>query len=35
MENKNIIDNELTKGAVKARVIAAEVLNRVRGNIGY
>jgi len=35
MENKNIIDNELTKGAVKAKVIATEVLNRVRGNIGY
>ena len=35
MENKNIIDNELKKGAVKAKVIATEVLNRVRGNIGY
>lgn len=35
MENKNIIDNELSRGALKAKVIATEVLNRVRGNIGY
>ena len=35
MENKAIIDEELKKGAVKARVIAKEVLARVRKNIGY
>ena len=35
MENKDIIDKELQKGAEKARVIASEVLNRVRKNIGY
>jgi tryptophanyl-tRNA synthetase len=35
MDNKAIIDEELEKGAVKARVIAKEVLARVRKNIGY
>jgi tryptophanyl-tRNA synthetase len=35
MDNKAIIDAELEKGAVKARVIAKEVLARVRKNIGY
>jgi len=35
MENKDIIDKELAKGAEKARVIAQEVLQRVRQNIGY
>jgi len=35
MENKEIIDQALEKGAVKARVIAKEVLQRVRKNIGY
>ena len=35
MENKNILDNELAKGAVRAKVIATEVLNRVRGKVGY
>ena len=35
MENKTISDGELEKGAVKARVIAKEVLARVRKNIGY
>jgi len=35
MENKEIIDKELEKGAVKARLIAKEVLARVRKNIGY
>lgn len=35
MENKALIDEELEKGAVKARVIAKEVLARVRKNIGY
>ena len=34
-KNKNIIDTELAKGAQKARVLANEVLNRVRENIGY
>jgi len=35
MENKAIIDAELEKGAAKAKVIAKEVLQRVRKNIGY
>lgn len=35
MDNKEILDSELLKGAKKARVIAREVLNRVRKNIGY
>ena len=35
MENKEIIDVALEKGAVKARAIAKEVLQRVRKNIGY
>jgi len=35
MENKEIIDTALEKGAVKARLIAKEVLQRVRKNIGY
>ena len=35
MENKDIIEKELQKGAEKARVIAREVLTRVRTNIGY
>ena len=35
MENKEILDAELSKGAEKARVIAREVLARVRKNIGY
>ena len=35
MANTTIIDKELEKGAVKARVIAKEVLSRVRKNIGY
>jgi tryptophanyl-tRNA synthetase len=35
MENKEIIDVALEKGAKKARVIASSVLQRVRANIGY
>jgi len=35
MENKVIIDIALEKGAVKARIIAKDVLQRVRQNIGY
>ena len=35
MENKNLIDIELAKGAEKAKKIAKEVLLRVRNNIGY
>ena len=35
MENKNIIEKDLQKGAEKARKIAKEVLMRVRKNIGY
>ena len=35
MENKNILEEGLQKGAEKARVIAQEVLKRVRKNIGY
>ena len=35
MDNTDIIEKELQKGAKKARVIASEVLQRVRSNIGY
>ena len=35
MENKEIIEKELQKGAEKARIIASKVLTRVRNNIGY
>ena len=35
MNNKNLVENELKKGAVKARKIAKDVLNRVRTNVGY
>ena len=35
MENKVIIDTALEKGAAKARIIAKDVLQRVRQNIGY
>lgn len=35
MDNTDIIEKELQKGAKKARVIASEVLQRVRTNIGY
>jgi hypothetical protein len=35
MNNTNIIENELQKGAKKAKTIAAKVLQRVRTNIGY
>ena len=35
MDNKGILDNELKKGAEKARFIAQKVLGRVRKNIGY
>ena len=35
MENTNIIEKELQKGADKARLIARGVLSRVRSNIGY
>ena len=35
MENKEIIDMALEKGAKKARAIASLVLQRVRKNIGY
>lgn len=35
MANKEIIDAALEKGAAKAKVIAKEVLQRVRQNIGY
>jgi tryptophanyl-tRNA synthetase len=35
MGKKDIIEKELQKGAEKARVIASEVLSRVRKNIGY
>ena len=35
MTHKNILELELKKGAEKARVIAREVLDRVRKNIGY
>ena len=35
IENKNIIEEQLQKGAEKARIIAREVLTRIRTNIGY
>tara|TARA_B100000902_G_scaffold153568_1_gene150096 strand:- start:12625 stop:13593 length:969 start_codon:yes stop_codon:yes gene_type:complete len=35
MNNKNLIDQELENGAKKAKLIAKEVLSRVRKNIGY
>ena len=35
MENKEVLDLELSKGAKKARQIAIQVLSRVRSNIGY
>jgi tryptophanyl-tRNA synthetase len=35
MGNKVIIDAALEKGAVKARIIAKDVLQRIRQNIGY
>ncbi|MGD1847312.1 MAG: tryptophan--tRNA ligase [Salibacteraceae bacterium] len=35
MNNLPELDAELQKGAEKARVVAREVLNRVRGRIGY
>ena len=35
MENKKILDLELKKGAEKARLIAREVLKRVRKSVGY
>lgn len=35
MSNKELVELELQKGAKKARLIAQEVLNRVRTKIGY
>ena len=35
MENTDIIEKELQKGAEKAKVIARRVLQRIRQNIGY
>lgn len=35
MANKNIIDEELSKGAEKAKAVANEVLKRVRDKAGY
>ena len=35
MNNKDLIENELKKGAIKARKIAKHVLDRVRTNLGY
>tara|TARA_B100000945_G_scaffold301965_1_gene285185 strand:+ start:1094 stop:2071 length:978 start_codon:yes stop_codon:yes gene_type:complete len=35
MENKDVLDLELSKGAEKARLIARDVISRVRTNIGY
>ena len=35
MENKAIIDEKLQSGAKKAKLIAKDVLKRVRSNIGY
>ena len=35
MENRHEIDEALAVGAEKAKVIAKDVLQRVRGKIGY
>jgi len=35
MQNKDLIDEALEKGALKARITAREVLQRVRSKIGY
>ena len=35
MENKELIEAELQKGAKKAKSIAKEVLKRVRTKVGY
>ena len=35
MENKNLIEEDLRKGATKAKSIAQQVIKRVRENIGY
>jgi tryptophanyl-tRNA synthetase len=35
MENKNLLEEELRKGAVKAKKIALQVLTRVREKIGF
>ena len=35
MENKSLIEDELQKGALKARRIAQTVLEKVRTKIGY
>ena len=35
ISNTEIIEKELQKGAGKAKIIADQVLNRVRSNIGY
>jgi len=35
MENKSLIEEDLRKGAIKAKSIAQQVIKRVRENIGY
>jgi tryptophanyl-tRNA synthetase len=35
MNNKNLIDDALNKGAERAKAIASTVLNRVREKIGF
>jgi tryptophanyl-tRNA synthetase len=35
MENRSEVDEILEKGAVKARAVASEVLQRTRSKIGY
>lgn len=35
MENRSEVDQILAKGAVKARAVASEVLQRTRGKLGY
>ena len=35
MQNKSILDAEFVKGAKKARIVAQDVLSRVRTKIGY
>ena len=35
MQNQDVLEKELKKGAKKAKIIACNVLARVRNNIGY
>ena len=35
MDNLNEVDSALAKGAAKAKIVADEVLKRVRAKVGY